>query len=102
MFLDHNMKLCKIIEIYLRYDNMHTFGIINALNGINNHVNSCMNSMLSFTLFWVVSWTFVLMKSYISSTLEFIRVICSINREIAPSIGLNASSVLRGAIRRAE
>ena len=36
-----------MIEIYLKYDNMHTFGIINALNCINNHVNSCINSMLS-------------------------------------------------------
>ena len=36
-----------MIEIYLKYDNMHTFGIINAFNCINNHVNSCINSMLS-------------------------------------------------------
>ena len=36
-----------MIEICLKYDNMHTFGIINALICINNHVNSCINSMLS-------------------------------------------------------
>ena len=36
-----------MIEIYLKYDNMHTFGMINALNCINNHVNSFINSMLS-------------------------------------------------------
>ena len=36
-----------MIEIYLKYDNMHVFGMINALNCINNHVNSCKNSMLS-------------------------------------------------------
>ena len=36
-----------MIEIYLKYDNMHIFGIINALNCINNHVISCVNSMLS-------------------------------------------------------
>ena len=36
-----------MIEIYLKYDNMHTFGIINAFNCINNHVNLCVNSMLS-------------------------------------------------------
>ena len=41
------MKLYKMIEIYLKYDNMHTFGIINAFICINNHVNSCINSMLS-------------------------------------------------------
>ena len=33
------MKLHKMIEIYLKYDNMHIFGMINALNCINNHVN---------------------------------------------------------------
>ena len=44
------MKLCKMIEIYLKYDNMHTIGIINALIYINNHVNSCINSMLSRTM----------------------------------------------------
>ena len=47
MFLDHNMKLYKMIEIYLNYDNMHTIRITNAFICINNHVNSCINSMLS-------------------------------------------------------
>ena len=36
-----------MIEIYLKYDNMHTFRVINAFICINNHVNSCINSMLS-------------------------------------------------------
>ena len=36
-----------MIEMYLKYDNMQTFGIINAFICINNHVNSCINSMLS-------------------------------------------------------
>ena len=44
---DHNMKLCKMIEIYLKYDNMHIIGTINAFICINNHVNPCINSMLS-------------------------------------------------------
>ena len=44
------MKLYKMIEIYLKYDNMHTFGIINTFICINNHVNSCINSMLSVTM----------------------------------------------------
>ena len=30
-----------MIEIYLKYDNMHTFRIINAFICINNHVISC-------------------------------------------------------------
>ena len=47
VFLDHNMKLCKMIEIYLKYYNMHTNKIFNALNYINNHVNSCTNCILS-------------------------------------------------------
>ena len=33
--------------MYLKYDNMHTNVIINAVICINNHVNSCTNSMLS-------------------------------------------------------
>ena len=41
------MKLYRMIEIYLKYDKMHTFGIINTFICINNHVNSCINSMLS-------------------------------------------------------
>ena len=41
------MKLCKMIEIYLKYDNMHTNRIINAFICINNHVNSFIKCMLS-------------------------------------------------------
>ena len=41
------MKLCKMIEMYLKYDNMHTNATINAFICINNHVNSCINCMLS-------------------------------------------------------
>ena len=41
------MKLCKMIEIYLKYDNMHTIRTINAFICINNHVNLCINSILS-------------------------------------------------------
>ena len=47
VFLDHNMKLHTMIELYLIYDNMHTIGTINAFICINNHVNSCLNYMLS-------------------------------------------------------
>ena len=36
-----------MIEIYLKYDNMHIFGMINALNCINNNEILCINSMLS-------------------------------------------------------
>ena len=43
-----------MIEIYLKYDNMNTFGIINAFNYMNNHVNSCINSMLLTQHFSVV------------------------------------------------
>ena len=41
------MKLHKMIEMYLKYDNMHTNGTTNAFIGINNHVNSCINCILS-------------------------------------------------------
>ena len=40
------MKLHKMIEVYLKYDNMHTNLIINAFICINNHVNSCIKCML--------------------------------------------------------
>ena len=36
-----------MIEIYLKYDNMHIFGMISAFICINNHVISCINNMLS-------------------------------------------------------
>ena len=41
------MKLHTMIEMHLKYDNMHTIGIFNALFCINNHVNSCIKCMLS-------------------------------------------------------
>ena len=47
IFLDHNLKLQKMIEMHLKYDNVHKNRIFNALNCINNHVNSCINCMLS-------------------------------------------------------
>ena len=37
----------KMIEICLKDDNMHEFVMINALMCINNHVITCINSMLS-------------------------------------------------------
>ena len=36
-----------MIEMHSKYDNMHTNRIFNVLNCINNHVNSCINCMLS-------------------------------------------------------
>ena len=47
VFLDHNIKLYKMIEIYLKYDNMNTFRVLNSFICINNYVNSCINSMSS-------------------------------------------------------
>ena len=41
------MKLHKMIEIYLKHDNMHTYIIFNTLNCINNYINLCTNCMLS-------------------------------------------------------
>ena len=47
IFLDHYLKLHKMIDMQLKYDNMHTNGIFNALICVNNHVNSCINCILS-------------------------------------------------------
>ena len=41
------MKLHKMIEMYLKYDNMHINVIINVFICINNHVNSCIKCILS-------------------------------------------------------
>ena len=47
VFLGHNLKLHKMIDMHSKYDNMHTNRIFNVLNCINNYVNSCINCMLS-------------------------------------------------------
>ena len=47
IFLYHNLKLHKMIEMHSKYDNMHKNRIFNALNYINNHINSFINCMLS-------------------------------------------------------
>ena len=41
------MKLHTMIEMYLKYDNMHTHEIINAFIFINNYLNLCIKCMLS-------------------------------------------------------
>ena len=54
IFLDHNLKFHKMIDMHLKCDNMHLNGIFNALICINNHVNSSTNFMLSFILSRVI------------------------------------------------
>ena len=56
------MKLYKMIEIYLKYDNMHIIRTINAFICINNHVNSCINNMLS-VIHLILTLKFVLFLS---------------------------------------
>ena len=46
-FLDHNLKLHKMIEMHSKYDNLHTNRIFHALICIKNHVDSCTNCMSS-------------------------------------------------------
>ena len=68
------MKLCKMIEIYLKYDNMHTIGVINAFICINNHVNSYVNNMLS----GIHGYMAQLLPSMVKVTLEpFLMVTCA-------------------------
>ena len=60
------MKLYKMIEIYLKYDNIHTIRTVNAFLYINNHVNSCINIMLSvsssiFVFFIFLSFYFLIL-----------------------------------------
>ena len=43
------MKLHKMIEMYLKYDNMHKNGTVNAFICINIHVNSYIKCILSKT-----------------------------------------------------
>ena len=49
------MNLHKMIEICLKDDNKHIFVVINALICINNYVITCINSMLSHPLTWIIS-----------------------------------------------
>ena len=42
-----------MIEICLKYDNMHIFGIINAFNCINNHVVNVKIACYQYTRMWV-------------------------------------------------
>ena len=51
IFLYHNLKLHKMIEMHSKYDNTHTNRIFSALNCIDNNVNLCMNCMLSTITF---------------------------------------------------
>ena len=55
IFLDHNMKLHKMIEMYLKYDKVHTNGTINAFICINNHVNSSIAIDLVKSLLFIIS-----------------------------------------------
>ena len=50
-FWDYNLKMYEMIDMHSKYDNMHNNGIIYALICINNHVNSCINCMLSMSGF---------------------------------------------------
>ena len=50
IFLDDNLKLHKMIKMHSKYDNMRTSIIFNALNCINNHVNSYITCMLTLLL----------------------------------------------------
>ena len=58
IFLDDNLKLHKMIKMHSKYDNMRTSIIFNALNCINNHVNSYITCMLTLLLssFLCVWW----------------------------------------------
>ena len=46
-FLDFNLIFYRMIDIYLKYDNMKRNGIFYALICIDNHKISCINCMLS-------------------------------------------------------
>ena len=51
-----------MIEILLKYDNMHIIRVINALNCINNHIIICINSMLSLIMLPCVLFMFIEIK----------------------------------------
>ena len=71
IFLDHNLKLHKMIEMHLKYDNMHTNRIFNALSCSNNHVNSIINFMLSPSFMYVRQWLSIFTKDNWMATLKF-------------------------------
>ena len=47
IFLDHNLKLHKMIDMHSKYDNMPTNRIFNVVICINDNLNSCTNFILS-------------------------------------------------------
>ena len=47
IFLDYNLRLHKMIDIYSKYDNMHKNGMFYALICINNHIIACQSCVLS-------------------------------------------------------
>ena len=53
IFLYYNLNLHKMIEMHSKYDNMHPNRIVNALNCINNDVNSYINCMLSVDMCFI-------------------------------------------------
>ena len=60
-----------MIERYLKYDNMHIFGMINAFNCINNHVISCINSILSVYMYVFIDlFMYVFTYSYSSKIMK--------------------------------
>ena len=77
IFLDHNLKVYKKIEMHSKYDNMHTNRIFNALNCINNHVNSCKNCMLSGIIYQdiipMLSSSYDAHVDYVTSCVEILR-----------------------------
>ena len=60
-----------MIEMYLKYDNIHTNVIINVFICINNHVNSSINYILS-----AISVETPRIDSGCSLEKEFIELIC--------------------------
>ena len=55
IFLYHSLKLRKMIDMHLKYDNIWTNVISYALISINNHLNSCINYMLLNPAAWIIA-----------------------------------------------
>ena len=63
-----------MIEICLKYDNMHIFVMINALICINNYIITCINSMLSEISLIVCGFDPYLLL-YLSIQIIFIKLV---------------------------
>ena len=62
-----------MIDMHLKYDNMHTSGTFNTLICINYHVNLCINCMLSIIFQGLMDFEIVLTSHFYTCQFDFFQ-----------------------------